>query len=158
MSLYRGLSYRPTVKFIQCLDAGGQPCGNLVRASLTVMITSPTAMAELTKPIKGKPLATAIFESMVKDTKISEALKLYQDVENRWGDVYDIIEFLGGPNLISKSGLDSMKEAKLVKQTANHYRHQGAHKQYPLSPNPPTLGKASLFAKKVLSLWIESRL
>ena len=115
-------------------------------------------MTELTKAIKGKPLATAIFESTVKDAKISEALKLYQDVENRWGDVYDIIEFLGGPDGIKKSGLGTMKEAKLVKQTANHYRHQGAQEQYPLSPNPPTLGRASLFAKKALSLWIESRL
>jgi hypothetical protein len=57
------------------------------------MVTSPTAITELTIPVHGKPRATAILECAQRDAKISEALKLYRDIENRWADVYDIIEF-----------------------------------------------------------------
>lgn len=158
MSLYRGLSYPPTVNYIQCLDTNGHRCGSRIRGSMTVMITSPTAMTELTKPINGHPLATAILECAQKDAKISEALTLYQDIEPRWADVYDIIEFLGGPKQIEQSGFGTAKEARVVKQTANYYRHLGRPMSALLPPNPPALGKASLFAKKALSLWIESHL
>jgi hypothetical protein len=126
--------------------------------SLTLMITSPTAITELTIPVHGKPRATAILERAQKDAKISEALRLYRDIENRWADVYDIIEFLGGPKRIEQSGLGTRKEASLVRQTANAHRHLGSLKPAPLPPNPPTLAKASLFAKQALSRWIESRL
>jgi hypothetical protein len=158
MSLYRGLSYPLTVKYIQCIDADGQLFGKGLRGGITIMITSPTALTEMKTPIHSQPLATAIFERADKDAKISEALKLFQDVESRWGDVYDIIEFLGGPSQIGKSGLGNEKEARSIKQTANYYRHLGRPRPSLLPTNPPELGRASLFAKKALSLWIESRL
>ena len=159
LSLYFGLSYPLTVSYIQSIDAGGQPCGRTIRCSSTIMvITSSTALTEMTTIIHGRPLATAILECAQKDAKISEALKLFQDVENRWTDVYDIIEFLGGPSQIEKSGFGTGKEARAVKQTANYYRHLGRPEPSLLPTNPPTLGKASLFAKKVLSRWIESQL
>jgi hypothetical protein len=158
MSLYNGLSYPPTVASIQCIDAGGQLCGNTIRSSSIIKITSPTAMTELETPIHEQPLATAILESTLKDIKIKEALTLYQDIEHRWADVYDIIEFLGGPKQIEQSGRGGGKVATVVKRTANYYRHLGRPKPYPLPSNPPTLGEASLFAKRALSHWIESRL
>jgi hypothetical protein len=46
ISLYNGLSYPPTVSYIQCVDAGGQLCGKTIRSSLTLMITSPTAITD----------------------------------------------------------------------------------------------------------------
>jgi hypothetical protein len=116
------------------------------------------ALAEMKARMHGQPLATAILERAERDTRIGEALKLYQDVENRWGDVYDIIEFLGGPSQIGKSGLGNAKEAQSIKRTAAYYRHLGRPKPSLLPTSPPELGKASLFAKKALSLWIESRL
>ena len=158
MSLYFGLSYRPIVKFIQCLDTGGQPCGNEVRISFTLKTTSRDAMENLTKPIDGRPRATAIFEAAHKDAKIRYALDLYQDIEDRWPNVYDIIEFLGGPKGIKNSGFGTEKETTTVKQTANHYRHLGSQKQFPLPSKPPSLPQAAYFAKKALSHWIESRL
>lgn len=95
MSLYFGLICYPiTTNSIRCIDDEGRFCGNTIRGSLNVMIVSPTAISELTKPINGKPLATAIFEASEKDARISEALKLYQDTENQWADVYDIIDVL----------------------------------------------------------------
>lgn len=158
VSLYHGLSYPPTVAFIQCIDEAGQVCGRAVRGSFTIKITSPTAMSELTKPVRDKPLATAIWESTLTDAKIREALRLYQDFEDRWADVYDIIEFLGGPDQIEQSGFGGGNVASVVKQTANHYRHLGRQNPHPLPSNPPTLREASLFAKTALSKWIESRL
>lgn len=158
LSLYCGLGYPLTVSYIQCIDAAGQRCGRTIRSIMAITVTSATAIADMTIPIHGQPLATAIFERSQKDGKITEALKLYQDTENRWGDVYDIVEFLGGPNQIEQSGLGTRKEAGLVKQTANYYRHLGRPEPDLLPPNPPTLAKASLFAKRALSRWIESRL
>jgi hypothetical protein len=158
LSLYRGLSYALTVKSIQCVEDDGQLCGNTIRSSLTVMIVSPTAMAELATHINGKPLATAIFEQSVKNADVREALELFKDTEHRWADLYDIIEFLGGPTEIGRSGWGDEKEARVIKRTANYYRHLGSPKPSLLPPNPTTLGTASLFAKRALSLWIESRL
>jgi hypothetical protein len=158
LSLYCGLGHPLTVNYLQSVDAGGQLRGRTIRASRTLIITSATAMTELTKPINQHPLATAIFECAQRDAKTREALKLYQDLENRWADVYDIIEFLGGPNQIGQSGLGTRKEAKAVKQTANYYRHLGRKTPSLLPLNPPTLAKASLFAKQALRRWIESRL
>jgi hypothetical protein len=83
---------------------------------------------------------------------------LFPDTENRWTDIYDMIEFLGGPEQIEQSGLGTAKVARVVKRTANHYRHLGCRELYPLPSNPPTLDEASLFAKRALSCWIESRL
>ena len=113
MSLYNGLSYPPAVKSILCLDTSGQRSSNTIRSTLTFKVTSPTAVTELTKPVDRRPLATAIYERAVRDPNVSQALKLYQDVENRWGDVYDIIEFLGGPKQIERSGWEPGKKPAL---------------------------------------------
>jgi hypothetical protein len=158
MSLYSGLTFPFTVSYIQAIDENGHPCGTSIRSIMTLKIQSPTALTELTKSIHGQPVATAIFECAQKDAKVCEALKLFQDVEERWTAVYDIIEFLGGPNQIGKSGLGTAKEARVVKQTANYYRHLGRPEPSLLPSNPPTLGGASLFAKRALARWIESRL
>jgi hypothetical protein len=158
LALYRGLSYAFTVSSIQCIDDNGRPSGNCIRASLTVMIVSPTAVTELGTPIHGQPIGTAIYEGALKDSKIKEALELYQDTENRWPDVYNIIEFLGGPDGIGKLGFGTKTEAEVVKRTANHYRHLGATKPYPVPTKPPTLNDAAFFAKRLLRGWLESRL
>jgi len=115
-------------------------------------------MTELARRIHERPLATAIFESTLTDDTIKEALTLYQDAENRWADVYNIIEFLGGPDQIGQSGFGARTVASVVKRTANHYRHLGHPNTFLLPSNPPTLGEASLFVKRALSRWIESRL
>jgi hypothetical protein len=158
MSLYCGLSYPFTVSYIQCLGTDGQACGRTYRSSLTLTITSSTATAELATPIHGQPLATAIFECAQKGDEIREALKLFQDTENRWTDIYNMIEFLGGPKQIRQLGFGTETEAALVMRTANHYRHLGCPEKYPLPFNPPTLEEGSLFAKRAVRLWIESRL
>lgn len=158
LALYRGLSYRFTVSHIQLIDEGGRPCGTCVRGSITIMIVSPTAVTELATPIHGQPTGTAIYEEALKDPKIKEALALYQDTENRWPDVYNIIEFLGGPDRIGKSGFGTKTKAEVVKRTANHYRHLGASKPNPLPTKPPLLNDAAFFAKRLLRGWLESRL
>jgi hypothetical protein len=159
LSLYHGLAYYPlSVGNIAEIDDRGHLRAKAARGSVRVIILSPTAMEEMTTLIHGQPIATAILERAQKDVKISEALKLFQDAEDRWADVYDIIEFLGGPNLIEQSGLGTRKEAREIKQTANYHRHLGRAKPFPLPSNPPTLGEASRFAKRALRQWIESRL
>jgi hypothetical protein len=158
MSLYQGLSSPIRVRYILCIDSSGEPCGRAIRGSASFTIMSPTAITEMATLIRGQPLATAIFECAQNDAKIDEALRLYQDMESRWADVYDIVEFLGGPSQIEQSGLGTGKEACVVRQTANYYRHLGRPKPSLLPCNPPTLANASLFAKRALSRWIESRI
>jgi hypothetical protein len=158
LALYRGLSYPISVEYIQNIDDSGQPRARTIRSSITIMIVSPTAIAEMTTQIHGQPLATVIFERAEKDAEISEALKLFQDTENRWADVYDIIEFLGGPKQIEQSGFGSAKEARVIKQTANYYRHLGRPQPATLPKNPPALKNAAFFAKQALRKWIESHL
>ena len=158
LSLYGGMSSPVTVNYIQCVDENGQPCGISIRSTITIHMMSPTATTELATPVHGQPLGTAILEASLKDTKIKEALTLFQDLENQWADVCDIIEFLGGPDLVERSGLCTRKEARTIKQTANYYRHLGSPNPSLLPPNPPTLPQASLFARRLLRRWIESRL
>lgn len=94
----------------------------------------------------------------MKNADVREALKLFKDTEHRWSDVYDIIEFLGGPTQIGRSGWGDKEEARVIKRTAAYYRHLGNPKPSLLPGNPPTLDAASLFAMRALRLWIESRL
>jgi hypothetical protein len=157
-SLYQGLSHPFIVSAIQCIDDNGQIGITSIRGTLALKITSPSAITELLSPIQGHPLATAIFQASLRDDRIKEALTLYQDIEDRWADVYNIIEFLGGPDRIARSGLGDRKLARHVKQAANYYRHLGRPKPYPLPLNPPTLPESASFAKRALREWIQSRL
>jgi hypothetical protein len=92
------------------------------------------------------------------DEPIATALAIVGHDEFTWARVYDINEFLGGAKAIATAGFASEKESARVRQTANHYRHLGKAKPARLSPNPPTLLEAILFATGLMKQWIAQRI
>jgi hypothetical protein len=158
LSLYNGLSSPVTVSFIEGLDENGRRVSTTIREQIIVNIVSQTASAELSVLVGGNPLGAVILEALPDDIMMREALQLYQDLENRWSDIYDIIEFLGGPEYVERVGVGTRKECRRIRQTANYFRHLGSPRAYLLPPNPPTANEAAQFAKRSLRRWIELRL
>jgi hypothetical protein len=129
-----------------------------VRGSVSINVTSSKGLAELKSLSGTQPLGSAVFEAMTRDVKINDALDLHGDSGLSWSQVYDIIDFVGGVKGIGNAGYAGTKQASAVRQTANHYRHQGIKKKPSLPVNPPTLVQANEFARGLLKRWIASRL
>jgi hypothetical protein len=129
-----------------------------VRCSFSVNVVSSKGLAELKSASGAQPLGSAVFEAMTRDVKINEALTLHGDSGLSWSQVYDIIDLAGGIQGIVQAGYAARKQASAVRQTANHYRHQGIKKKPPLPANPPTVDQANEFARGLLKRWIAARL
>jgi hypothetical protein len=108
------------------------------------------------QPQAASPLSC--FRGRLPDPAIAEALSLVGHEAPTWGQIYDIIEFLGGPSSVKKAGFASKHKAAHMKRTANHYRHLGNPEKYPLPPNPSTLAEARMFAIDLVIRWIAERI
>ena len=71
-------------------------------------------------PTASGSLPTTVLSLAASDPEVRE-----ENEALTWPRIYDIIEFLGGPSSIAKSGFASKKKTGCVKQTANYYRHLG---------------------------------
>jgi hypothetical protein len=109
-------------------------------------------------PTASGSLATDLLSRAATDPAILEALSLVGYEAPTWGQIYDIIEFLGGPRSIKTAGFASETKAAHVKRTANHYRHLGNPAKYPLPSKPPTLGETRMFAINLMKTWIAARI
>jgi hypothetical protein len=109
-------------------------------------------------PSPSGSLGTAVLSQAATDPAVAEALSLFGDEPPTWARVYDIIEFLGGERSIHEADLASWRDIRKMRQTANHYRHLGSRKKYPLPTNPPTLGEACALASDLLTKWIAKRI
>lgn len=158
LSLYCGLTATLSVDHINWIDAKGQRLRS-IRGFASVDVFSDEGLAEL-KSISGtQPLGSVVFEAMILDPAVNKALTLHGDEELSWSQVYDIIEFVVRKSGAVKTGNTNKKtKTSIVRQAANHYRHLGNPKNFPLPSNPPMLVEASEFARSLLKLWISSRL
>jgi hypothetical protein len=157
LALYCNFTPTLSVECISWVNAQGESLRTL-RGSISVNVTSSEGLAHW-KSLKGnRPLGSAVFEVMTRDSKVNEALTLHGDSGLSWSQVYDIIDFVGGVKGIVKAGYAGRKQANTVRQTANHYRHQGLKKKPALPTNPPTLAQGNEFARALLRRWISSRL
>ena len=129
-----------------------------IRGSTGVNIVSSNGFAELRKMSGTRALGSTIFQAVDLDPDVKEALAFHGEGELSWSQVYDIIEFLGGAEEIAKAKLASKEKTDIVRQTANHYRHQGSIRKNTLPPNPPQLAEVVDFARGLLKRWISSRL
>jgi hypothetical protein len=59
---------------------------------------------------------------------------------------------------IARQGWASQPEVNRHQQTANHYRHLGAHKPPKLPDDPPTLYDSSVFVLGPLRRWLEEQM
>jgi hypothetical protein len=156
LALYCGATPTISVEHIYWINAAGEPLRS-IRGSISVNVISSEGLAEL-KTMRGThPLGSVVFQSMIPDAAVREALTLHGESGLSCSQIYDIIEFLGGASGIAKAGYANAKQTRAVRQTANHYRHLGSSKNSPLPPNPPTLGEATDFARGLLQRWISSR-
>jgi hypothetical protein len=114
------------------------------RRYITVGVNIFRPASQALNPTASGSLATIALSRAATDPEISEALSLVGHDSLTWGRIYDIIEFLGINN-------------RIIKRTANHYRHMGNPKNSPLPKNPPTLAEASRFARDSLRAWISTR-
>jgi hypothetical protein len=146
-----------SVDCISWINAKGESL-RTVRGSFSVNVVSSKGLAELKSASGTQPLGSAVLEAMTRDVKVNEALTLHGDGGLSWAQVYDIIDLTGGVKGIVKAGYAARKQASAVRQTANHYRHQGLRKKPPLPANPPTVDQANEFARGLLKRWIASRL
>ena len=157
LALYCGADEALSVEYIYWINAGGEKWRS-IRAVLPINVTSSKGLAELKARSGKQPLASAVFDATVRDATVKEAFALHGKSGLSWSQIYDIIEFLGGVKGIVKAGYANKKQTSTVRQTANHYRHLGSPKKYPLSSNPPALVEASEFARGLLKRWLSSLL
>jgi hypothetical protein len=157
LALYCGANATLSVEHIYCINAEGKKLRTL-RGSLPVNVISSKGLAELKSMSGSQPLGSAVLQAMTLDSTVKEGLTLHGESGLSWSQVYDIMEFLGGDAGLAKAGYANRKQTRAVRQTANHYRHLGSPKKYPLPSNPPALVAASEFARSLLKRYISSRL
>jgi hypothetical protein len=157
LALYCGADDIFSVEHIYWINAEGEPL-RTIRGTLPVNVISSKGLAELQSVSATQPLGSAVFQAMIHDLAVNEALTLHGESGLTWSQVYDMIEFFGGVAGIVKAKYANAKQAKTVRQTANYHRHLGSLKKFPLPSNPPTLAEASDFARSLLKRWISSRL
>lgn len=157
LALYCGADEALSVAHIYWINAAGEKL-RAIRGVLPINVISSKGLAELKTMSGTQPLGSAVFQAMIRDATVKEALALHGEGGLSWSQVYDIIEFLGGVDVIVKAGYANRKQTRAVRQTANHYRHLGSPKSSPLPSNPPGLAEASEFARTLLKHWLSSRL
>jgi hypothetical protein len=153
LALYSALYTTPfSVSSIVTLNDQDMIVARKLYATLTVNVYSPAKTT--LNPTASGSLGTDILSNLATDPELAEALSLIGHEAPTWGQIYDIIEFLGG----EKSGFGSRDKTGRIKRIANHHRHLGSPRKYTLPPNPPTLNEASQFARGLLKTWISRRI
>jgi hypothetical protein len=145
--------------YVECFTDAGAFVNRALRATHRVQIYTAEGINKL-QELRGEgPLGSVLVEAAWKDKKLEEALALIGDGEDlNWSQLYDILEFLGGPDAIVKKGWAARKQVIKCRQTANHHRHLGSPKKYPLPADPPSWGKARTFVLGLLTNWISDQI
>lgn len=154
LALYCHLHTPLWVQGVQGFDAEGRPFKSSIRATTSVEVCSSKGIAELSDLKANRSFGDEILELAESDPAVMEALNLRGEKPVGWSHVYDVIEFCGGVEGARKLSSVSRKRVREIKQTANHYRHLGSPKNYPLPTAPPSSDEASTFARDLLKKWI----
>jgi hypothetical protein len=145
------------IGYIQPYNDAGEPLRRGLRASARLNVISSEGIKELSHLHGRSTLGSLTVSLTLEDKTIQEAFSLLGDRDIGWHQIYDIVEFIG-PSTIEKRKWATKKDVRILKQTANHHRHLGRPKKYPLPLNPPTLGQSQTLALKLLKLWLLERL
>jgi hypothetical protein len=157
LALYCDAYEALSIDHIYWINAAGEK-RRAIRVVLPINVISSKGLVELKTTSGKEPMASAVFDAMIRDASVKEALALHGESGLSWSQVYDVIEFLGGEKGIATAGYANQKQTRTVRQTANHYRHLGSPKKYALPPNPSTLAEATGFVRSLLKRYISSRL
>ena len=157
LALYLGIYSEPlSVRALMRLTDDDKLIGH--RRYFTQTFSVVMTPEQVFNPTASGSLATVVLSRAVTDPAITEALSLVGHEAPTWGQIYDIIEFLGGPRSIERSGFAPELETRRMKRTANYYRHLGKPKNHLLPSNPPTLAEARVFAINLMRRWIAERI
>jgi hypothetical protein len=133
LALYCGTTPTISVEHIYWINAAGEPLRS-IRGSISVNVISSKGLAEL-KAMRGThALGSVVFQSMIPDAAVREALTLHGESVLSWSQIYDIMEFLGGAAGIAKAGYANIKQTRAVRQTANHYKTPRQPEEIPATP------------------------
>jgi hypothetical protein len=127
-----------------------------LRDSTQITVYSAEGLQELQNPHGEESLGSAVVGAAMENESVHEALAMLGDLQ--WPQLYNILEFLGGVDAIVKKTWATRGPVIKCRQTANHYRHLGSPKKYPLPPNPPSLSQARSLVLDVLKKWISMQL
>lgn len=156
LAIYLGLSHACSVRSMLWLNDLGRPFKRSLRERIMVNVYLPPQKSELVKVVRGETLGSSLTHQAGTNAVLRECLSLIRGETLQWSQVYDVIEYLGGATEIEAAGIAAKASTARVRQTANHYRHLGSKKKYPLPKNPPSLEEARKFTRGILTKWIES--
>jgi hypothetical protein len=155
--LFVRLSPSFEIGYIQPYNDAGEPLRRALRARATINVISSDGIKELSLLDGSSTLGSRTVSRVLQDKNIQEAFSLLGDRDVGWHQIYDIVEFIG-PSAIEKRKWATKKDVRILRQTANHYRHLGRPKKNPLPLNPLTKGQSQTLALKFLKLWLFERL
>jgi hypothetical protein len=139
---------------ILAFDDGGKLVQRRGRTSIDVTVIGSAGIRELSATLGGDSLGSVLLACATTDRRVAEALALVESHAITWPQIYDVIEFLGGADEIAASALAPRADTVRIRRTANHYRHLGGKRGYPLPANPPRLREARSFATTLLKKWL----
>ncbi len=150
------LNLEPPLEFtaIVWLDKNGKPCRQSIQASVIFTFREAGWGDDLSKIVAGSSFGSRLHKAICTSPSLQYAMEIAGEAPINWHRVYDIIEFVGNENVIAHEKWATRAEVRLVRQTANHYRHLGNPRKTPLPPDAPDLRKATYFALDLLKRWI----
>jgi hypothetical protein len=148
--------------YVQAFNDAGAPTQRAVRGSTLVQIISTEGLRELQmlQELQGvQTRGSALVSAVMASKKLQEALALIGDGYGlEWAQLYNILEFLGGVGAVVKKKWVARAKVTGCRQTANHYRHLGSPKKYPLPADPPSRGEATILVLGLLRKWMSEEL
>jgi hypothetical protein len=154
LAIYLGLQQACSVRSIMWLNDRGIPFRRSLREHVTLYTYLAPRKSELTTVVGDETLGSAITHLACTNAALRECLYLIRGQTLHWSQIYDVIEYLGGAAQIGAAGFATKANTARVRQTANHYRHLGSKKNYPLPKNSPSLEQARKFTCEILKKWI----
>jgi hypothetical protein len=143
------------IGYVEAFSDAGVPVTRGLRATQRVQVYSLEGLQELQKSQGEQSWGSTLVAAAMAEEKLREALALIGDgYELQWPHLYNILEFLGGENAIVKRKWATRGQVRRCRQTANHYRHLGSPKRYPLPANPTSRGEAAALVLDLLKKWI----
>jgi hypothetical protein len=146
------------IGYVQAFNEAGMPTARALRAVQRVQIYT-LDIRELDRQVGDQTLGSVLLAATMAEKKLQEALGLIGDGDElQWPQIYNILEFLGGENAVVKKDWAPRGLVRNCRQTANHYRHLGSPKKYPLPDKATSLGQATTLVLGLLKKWITSQL
>lgn len=147
------------IGYVQAFSDAGAPTARAIRGTTRVQIISAEELQALQESRGGQTRGSALVSAVMANKKLQEALALLGDgYDLQWAQLYNILEFLGGVDTIVKKKWATRGKVGRCRQTANHYRHLGSPKKYPLPADPPSRGEATALVLGLLRNWISEEL